>query len=777
MPHLPSTVHPTLEGNLSDSVVILRVCLVAPLHPITIHVHHQEAPVAQEAVPRLSALVLQLPATVRPTLQGTSTITMAMPRLAFGPHLPAAGCGPLATAPQIHQGTLVIPRGTLKLITIVHHPLLAGLNLLAGPNLTASPNLLTASPNLLASPNLPAGPNLPATGPNLLAGVLNPLAGPNLPATGLNLPVASLHLITGLNPLAGSNLPIAGLCLPNATPHPQVVAHRITLAQVTPSLIGHPLVHNKTARGKAQAQLPGQVSSSTTTGSVSSRQTVSTSSKASKSSAGQKTTQKKAAGKSHSKSQKRKKASKTHKHRDGEDETVEVDDEEEDEDVEGNQDGYQGTCGQLKDFKGVERNILSWAGRAFQAIMAAKGMYETDTDTVDDHRIEAWQIGLEKYNKMDKEFPLAMAHVQNMNDHLVTWHTHALGHIQDKAAAQYFPEAVEMTVPKLEAHIKQLKAGGLHTKPGSTPGYGCFQHKLTQTCMNEMLFRFKTDIGVQFAEFFKEPLAELIAFFCMMLQFVVEEWETGKVELDFEDQRKVYNTHLTNHAIWLKIAKDYWVFVQKQLFFHTFKNSGANETALLHKLDEFDQEMADMQPKIREVAREQEGLDPEREGECDNHSDQDPDQWNRDAKMEDRYDKDAIAKNASQIRMRIKTTITVNTKMSMMTTSTTRVTITKKASKLMMIVIIRESSGGMKSVTIIQVGTIVVEIMIIMSLTVSAIITESTRTMRDEGMTPAPTLMIHATTMIIMTTSKTRTSAKPLFMMISTGSFHLHHIF
>ncbi|KAG8707757.1 hypothetical protein FRC11_007172 [Ceratobasidium sp. 423] len=91
--------------------------------------------------------------------------------------------------------------------------------------------------------------------------------------------------------------------------------------------------------------------------------------------------------------------------------------------------------------------------------------------------------------------------------------------------------------------------------------------------------------------------------------------------------------------------------------------------------------MADTQPKIREAAREREGLDPEREGERDNH------------------DKDAIAKNASQIGMRVKTAITVNTETSVTTASTTRVAITEKASKLVMIVIIRESGGGMKSVT------------------------------------------------------------------------------
>ncbi|KAF8709630.1 hypothetical protein RHS03_02570, partial [Rhizoctonia solani] len=314
-------------------------------------------------------------------------------------------------------------------------------------------------------------------------------------------------------------------------------------------------------------------SSSTNTGSSSSHRRTSTSSRGSRTSARWTT------GAS---SSSRRGSRSSHARAEDENDIEEADDENKEEEY-SKRGGNKGTRGRLKDFVGVEKEILTWAGRAFQAIMLTKGMYETDIDILDDRRLEAWMIGCEKFKKNISNFPISMAHIQNMNDCLVSWRTHAKSHIQDKAAAQYFPDDKRMTPAELEAHIKQLKAGGLHTKPGPSHGNGCFQHKLLQTCMDQMLFRFKCDIGVQFAELFKEPSAELICFFCAMLQFIVEERETGKTgtkELDFESQRKAYNTHLASHAVWLTIAKERWQLVQKQLFLRAFKNSGAQESSL-----------------------------------------------------------------------------------------------------------------------------------------------------------------------------------------------------
>ncbi|KAG8687151.1 hypothetical protein FRC11_007705, partial [Ceratobasidium sp. 423] len=174
-----------------------------------------------------------------------------------------------------------------------------------------------------------------------------------------------------------------------------------------------------------------------------------------------------------------------------------------------------------------------------------------------------------------------------------------------------------MTPAKLGAHIKLLKAGGLHTKPGSDPSYGYYQHPLIQTCMNQMLFRFKCNLGVQFAELFKEPTQELVCFFCSMLQFVIEErkyGKTGSKDLDFEDQRKAYNTHVTSHTVWLGIAEERWKFVQKQLFSRAFKN-------ILHaedlrpdipnpqELAEFEEEMVGKKGEAGQLREGWDGLD------------------------------------------------------------------------------------------------------------------------------------------------------------------------
>ncbi|EUC66202.1 hypothetical protein RSOL_472490, partial [Rhizoctonia solani AG-3 Rhs1AP] len=264
----------------------------------------------------------------------------------------------------------------------------------------------------------------------------------------------------------------------------------------------------------------------------------------------------------------------------------------------------RGKRGRLNQFSGTEYKILVWAGRAYQVLMLARGMYETNTDVLDDRRLEAWQLACAKYNKTIDKYPFKLSHMQNMNDRLVTWRFHAMNHVRDQAAFEYFSKAGTMTPAELEAHIKQLKAGGLHTKPGSAPGSGCFQHPLLQTCMNKMVFRIKKDLGVQFAEFFREPSAELISFFCAILQFVVEERETGedsKGGLQFEVQRKAYNTHLASHGVWLGLAMDRWKLIQKQLFLRGFKYSGASESALPVEIKDVLQE-ENLQPDVPDEA-------------------------------------------------------------------------------------------------------------------------------------------------------------------------------
>ncbi|KAF8699253.1 hypothetical protein RHS03_07180, partial [Rhizoctonia solani] len=210
--------------------------------------------------------------------------------------------------------------------------------------------------------------------------------------------------------------------------------------------------------------------------------------------------------------------------------------------------------GHLKDFSGTEYKILVWAGCIYKALML-------------------------------------------MNDRLDSWHTHAANYVRDKAAAKYFPKTNPMMSNELEAHIKWLKARGLHTKPNLAPGAGYFQHPLIQTCMEEMVFQFKKDIGVQFPNLFWQPSAELICFFCAILQFVVEEREigkTGKADLEFETQQKVCNTHLTSHGVWLERARPCWALIQKQLFLHGLKFSDNPDPA---ELAAWEEEMAELTSK------------------------------------------------------------------------------------------------------------------------------------------------------------------------------------
>ncbi|QRW23058.1 hypothetical protein RhiXN_08094 [Rhizoctonia solani] len=213
--------------------------------------------------------------------------------------------------------------------------------------------------------------------------------------------------------------------------------------------------------------------------------------------------------------------------------------------------------GRLKDFSGTEYKILVWAGCVYKALMLVCGMYKTDIDVLDKRRVKAWETACGKFKKSIDNYPFKLSHMQNMNDRLVSWRTHVANYVRDKAAAKYFPKTNPMTSNELKAHIEWLKAGGLHTKPDLAPGEGYFQHPLIQTCMEEMVFQFKKDIGVQFPNLFWQPSAELICFFCAILQFVVEEREigkTGKADLEFETQQKAYNTHLTSHGVWLELV-------------------------------------------------------------------------------------------------------------------------------------------------------------------------------------------------------------------------------
>ncbi|KAG8694776.1 hypothetical protein FRC11_001967, partial [Ceratobasidium sp. 423] len=158
------------------------------------------------------------------------------------------------------------------------------------------------------------------------------------------------------------------------------------------------------------------------------------------------------------------------------------------------------------------------------------------------------------------------------------------------------------------------------------------------------------------------------------LQFIVEECETGKTgskDLDFEVQRKAYNTHLTSHGVWLKIAGERWSFVQKLLFRRAFKNSGAHESALpvdennvlreedlqanvpnAEELEELKREMAEMKGETRGAPGGWDGP---------NDKERDPNPRDDDTREQDRYRNEATTESTKTV---IATEMTRNTEMS-----------------------------------------------------------------------------------------------------------------
>ncbi|KDN40726.1 hypothetical protein RSAG8_07901, partial [Rhizoctonia solani AG-8 WAC10335] len=260
----------------------------------------------------------------------------------------------------------------------------------------------------------------------------------------------------------------------------------------------------------------------------------------------------------------------------------ELDELEDDQDEGGTQrESKSSSRGRLNQFVGVQKKILKWAGRAFYAIMATQGMYETDIDIIDQRRLEAWNLGCEKYGVTTEDYPFAQAHVENLNDRLCTARTHAKEAIEPAVNGTFFME--QLTPDELKAHIERLKESGLHTKPNSQSGKGYFQHPILQECLNKIFFSHEYDIGIQFIDLFRMPSKELMCYFCALIEFCIEKHEPGvsrKQRLSFDAQRTAYFTHMDSHAVFLARSEGRWVLTQQQLFLRAFHNSGSGQSAL-----------------------------------------------------------------------------------------------------------------------------------------------------------------------------------------------------
>ncbi|EUC58197.1 hypothetical protein RSOL_236960, partial [Rhizoctonia solani AG-3 Rhs1AP] len=243
-----------------------------------------------------------------------------------------------------------------------------------------------------------------------------------------------------------------------------------------------------------------------------------------------------------------------------------------------------GSRGRLKFFEGVEKSILKLSGDALKAIMATQGMYETDPLVLAERRRQAWRLACEELEVDPSHYPLTRVHVQSMCDRLVSWRGKASVSIAPEIKYFYFNASFK-TFDDAEAYawIDELRQGRFHMKKGAPPGKGHFQHPVLQLCMDRMMFRDPSDIGVKYVDMFRKPSPELIAYFCSMIQYQCEKYLPDaplKDKLEFDNQRRAYLTHLGSHQVWLKKRNARrWEMIQEQLFQRGFKHSRATVDA------------------------------------------------------------------------------------------------------------------------------------------------------------------------------------------------------
>ncbi|KAG8706272.1 hypothetical protein FRC11_008366 [Ceratobasidium sp. 423] len=226
----------------------------------------------------------------------------------------------------------------------------------------------------------------------------------------------------------------------------------------------------------------------------------------------------------------------------------------------------------LRKYEGVERSVLRWVGRTYTAIMATQGMYKTDLGTLGKHQLEAWKIGCAKYEVDPKMLPIGM------NDQLVAWHGKSRDSVRQYVEVAFFSE--DWLANMIKACIKELKASGLHMKPGARQGTGYFQHDILQMCLEKIFFKTyrqknKKDIAMDFPELF-------------MIHALVNEYDTGvqdKDNLEFKTQWKAYLAHMLSHQNFLIKNMRLWVMIQEQMPIHAFARAGASYSTITNEIE------------------------------------------------------------------------------------------------------------------------------------------------------------------------------------------------
>ncbi|EUC59036.1 hypothetical protein RSOL_293470 [Rhizoctonia solani AG-3 Rhs1AP] len=217
--------------------------------------------------------------------------------------------------------------------------------------------------------------------------------------------------------------------------------------------------------------------------------------------------------------------------------------------------------------------------------MVIKGMYETDAQILAQRRREAWQMACDEFEVDVADIPLTRAHIQSMVDRLVSWRGKTNKYIEPHVQYYFFGRSYpKLTTEQVYEYIDKLKEGVLHTRMRRDPGRGRFQNPILQICMNLFIFRDPSDIGVKYIDMFRKPSAELVAYFCAIIEHRCERNAPDaptEDTMNFDTQRKSYLTHLGSHRVWLKKRNTVrWKMIQEQLFQRGFKHSKASaETA------------------------------------------------------------------------------------------------------------------------------------------------------------------------------------------------------
>ncbi|QRV93495.1 hypothetical protein RhiJN_21513 [Ceratobasidium sp. AG-Ba] len=116
-----------------------------------------------------------------------------------------------------------------------------------------------------------------------------------------------------------------------------------------------------------------------------------------------------------------------------------------------------------------------------------------------------------------------------------------------------------------------------NTKTGEDP----YEHPALQACINVALFWSLESIGVAFEEYFRPVPLPSVAFVLTKMQHGIEELATGrfiKIELNVDEQRKSYESHLLGLLKYDKKAPGRLLSFQEDWFKKGMAYSGANFT-------------------------------------------------------------------------------------------------------------------------------------------------------------------------------------------------------